>query len=345
MDGNTPQPGPAPGPAAPYPGQPTAPYGQPAGGPPPPGGYAPRQTSGRGGWIIGGIIIVVLLLTLGGCCALFAGIGNRASASGTAGGNIALIHVTGTIQDSGAGATGADPERLIRLLQRADADAGIKAVLLRVNSPGGTVSASQEIAMQVKRMKKPVITDIGDMGASGAYYVASQSDEIVATPSSAVGSIGVILEAPNIEELMKKVGVKVTVIHEGKFKDIGSPFRSITPTEAALLQEDLKPAYDQFIADVAAGRKLPEAKVRDIATGLVWPGVVAKQMGLVDKLGNYSDAVDEAARLGGVRGKPVVVDYDQTDVFGALSRLAGVAEQLAAPSAASDALGKGTVPR
>jgi protease IV len=335
MDADTPETRPA-SPAAPQ----YAPQ-QPAGGYPPQGGYAPRER-GRTGWIVAGVIVAVVLLTLGGCCAFVASIGGRGAS--TTSGNIALIHIDGTIQDSGAGATGADPERLIRLLKKADDDTGIKVVLLRINSPGGTVSASQEIAMQVARMKKPVVADVGDTGASGAYYVASQSDEIVATPSSAVGSIGVIIEAPNVEELMKKVGVKVTVIHEGKFKDIGSPFRSMTPSETALLQEDLKPAYEQFIADVAKGRKLPEAKVREMATGLVWSGVVAKDMGLVDKLGNYADAVDEAGRLGKITGKPDVVDYDQTNVFSAITRLTGAVEQLGAPSAATEAL-KGAVPR
>ncbi|HEY3317461.1 MAG TPA: signal peptide peptidase SppA [Coriobacteriia bacterium] len=310
------------------------------------GGYVPREGGRRTGWIVAAAVIVVLLLTLGGCCAALASIGSRPGGGAAITGNngIALIHLDGTIQDSGASATGADPVRLIRLLKKADADTHIKAVLLRINSPGGTVSASQEIAMQVARMKKPVVADIGDTGASGAYYIASQSDEIVATPSSAVGSIGVVLTVPNVEELMKKLGIKVTSIHEGTFKDAGSPFRSVTPTETAMLKADIKPAYDQFIADVARGRKLPEAKVREMATGWVWPGVVAKDMGLVDKLGNYSDAVDEAARLGKVSGRPEVVDYDQTDVFGVLSRLAGAAERLGAPSAATDVL-KGTVPR
>ncbi len=311
--------------------------------PAPNGGGTARRPGVGTGWIVAGVIALVVLLALGGCIATIVALTSRTSGGVPLRNNgIALIHIDGAIQDAGADATGANPERLIRLLEKADKDDGIKAVLLRINSPGGTVSASQEIAMQVARMKKPVISDIGDTGASGAYYVASQSDEIVATPSSAVGSIGVILEAPNVEELMKKVGVTVTVIHEGAFKDIGSPFRSMTPTEAAILKQDIKPAYDQFIADVAKGRKLPEAKVREMATGLVWPGVVAKQMGLVDKLGNYADAVDEAARLGHIEGTPQVVDYDETDVLNLLGRIANVAERLAPPSAESI---KGSVPR
>lgn len=311
----------------------------------PQGGYVPSQGGSKAGWWIAGILVFLLLASLGGCVAVFAAIGSKSgSSTSLTNRGVALIHLDGTIQDGGANATGSDPERIIRLLRKADADDSIKAILLRINSPGGTVSASQEIAMQVARTKKPVIADIGDVGASGAYYVASQSDEVVATPSSAVGSIGVILQAPNIEELMKKIGVKVTVLHEGKYKDIGSPYRSMTPSEAAIIQQDLKPAYEAFIADVAKGRKMPEAKVRELATGLVWGGTEAKRLGLVDSLGNYADAVEIAAKRGGISGTPDVVDYDQTDVFGSLSRLVGAVERLAAPSASAEVL-KESVPR
>jgi protease IV len=326
----------APGPEtpAPYTPQPYAP--QP---------YAPRPRTGRAGWIVAAVLGLLILMSLGSCCVIAASVGSRTGGAPTVGTNsVALIHITGTISDAGASATGPSPERMINLLRKADRDKGIKAVLLRIDSPGGTVSASQEIAAEVARMSKPVVADIGDEGASGAYYIASQCDEIVATPNSAVGSIGVIMELPNIEELMKKLGLKVTVIHEGTFKDAGSPFRSVTATEATMLKADIKPAYDEFIADVARGRKLPEAKVREMATGWVWPGTVAKDMGLVDKLGNYADAVNEAGRLGGIHGDPNVVTYDQADVFGALGRLLGAADQLVTPSAAVDGL-KAAVPR
>lgn len=332
MESTTPGPESAPQPAY-YPPQPQS-------------GYQPPPPRSHAGLIVAIVIGALLLLMLGSCVAVIATIGRTSGGpSSPVGGNgVALIHLDGTIADGGANATGSSPERMIGLLRKADKDSGIRAVLLRINSPGGTVSASQEIAYEVRRMHKPVLADIGDTGASGAYYVASQSDEIMSTPNSAVGSIGVIVELPNVAELLKKIGVSVTVIHEGTFKDAGSPFRAITPTETAMLKEDIKPAYDQFIADVARGRKLPEAKVREMATGWVWPGVVAKKMGLVDKLGNYADAVNEAGRLGGISGEPQVVDYDQTDVFGTLGRLVGAAEQLGTPNAALDRL-KGALPQ
>lgn len=332
------QPASTPQPQAPQ--APPAPYAPPYGQAPP---YPPARKS-RVGWIVLGVVLAVVLLVLGSCVAFIAVVGGSGSRSAPIGNAVALIHVDSIIQDGGSSASGVSPERMIKLLRKAERDPSIKAVLLRINSPGGTVSASQEIAMQVERMGKPVIADIGDMGASGAYYIASQCDTIVATPSSAVGSIGVIEEIPNIAELMKKLGVSVTVVHEGTFKDAGSPFRSVTATEKAMLLQDIKPAYNQFIAAVAKGRKLPESKVRAMATGWVWPGVTAKDMGLVDVLGNYADAVAVAGRAGGLGDEPQVIDYDATDIFGALGRLVGAVERLGAPSALGGTAG-GTVPR
>lgn len=329
-------------------------YAQATGAPPPqyppaaaPPYYAPPAPAARpsrAGWVALGIVLAVLALGLGSCVAFFAAVGSAGRSVGRVGNAVALIHINATIQDNGGSASGVTPERIIGLLRKAEKDPTIRSVLLRVNSPGGTVSASQEIAMEVARMTKPTIADIGDTGASGAYYIASQCDTIVATPSSAVGSIGVIEEIPNIAELMKKLGVNVTVVHEGTFKDAGSPFRSVTATEKAMLLQDMKPAYDEFIAAVAKGRKMPESKVREIATGWLWPGVTAKDMGLVDVLGNYADAVGIAGRAGGLGSEPQVVDYDATDVFGALSRLAGAVERLGAPNALGGVSGQ-SVPR
>jgi protease-4 len=271
---------------------------------------------------------------LGGCCLFASAIGSRGD-GGITGDAVALIHVSDTIQDTGVSGSGVSPESMIRLLRRAEKDTRVKAVLLRINSPGGTVSASQEIAMEIGRMNKPVIADIGDMGASGAYMIASQCDTIVASPSSAVGSIGVILSVPNLEDLMKKVGVKVAVLKEGKYKDVGSPYRDLTPEERKLVQDSMRPPYDEFIGMVAKGRHLPEAKVRELATGWVWSGNEAKSMGLVDVIGNYADAVRVAGKAGGIAGEPAVVTYDSPDFFGTLQRLTGAIERLGVPTASS----------
>ncbi len=336
MDTPNPPAGAAQQPAVVIPATPPAPpqAGVVAGGPP-----YPRRRGG--GWWVAGCLALVLLALLGGCCVLVSVLGGAGQSTGpVTGGAVAVIHIDSVIQDGGSssvlgGSSGVTPEGMIKQLRRADNDPRIKAVLLRINSPGGTVSASQEIAMEVERMRKPVIADIGDVGASGAYYVAAQCDRIVASPSSAVGSIGVILEVPDLQGLLQKIGVKVTVLKEGKYKDAGSPYRDLTPQERKIVQDSMKPAYDQFIADVAKGRKLPEAKVHELATGQAWPGVQAKDLGLVDEIGNYTDAVRAAGKAGGISGEPAVVQYDATDLLGVLSRLTGALERLAAPGASA----------
>lgn len=189
------------------------------------------------------------------------------------------------------------------------------------------MAASQEIMLAVRRAneKKPVVTSVGDVCASGAYMVASQSTEIVALPGSSVGSIGVIMEVANVEELLNKVGISFTTLHEGEYKDAGSMYRSLTETETAMLNEQLAVVYDEFIADVAKGRKMDEAEVRKLATGWVWLGSEAIDLGLIDSIGNYDDAVKRAGELGGIKGKPNIVTFEYSDpITSFLSSLIGV---------------------
>jgi protease-4 len=241
---------------------------------------------------------------------------------GSYGDSIALIHVDGVIAGTGSEFDGViTPEAMLSKLDQALADSSVKAILLRIDSPGGTVAASQEIAIEVARAseEKPVIASIGDVGASGAYMIASQCDEIVAAPTSAVGSIGVITQIPNVAGLLDKLGVEFTVLTAGEYKDAGSPFRSMTATETALIQTEVDIAYDEFIRIVAEGRELPEPDVREMATGFAWSALVAKDMGLVDTLGNFNDAIDRAADLGGIEGEPYIVTYED-DSYGAFLR-------------------------
>jgi protease-4 len=228
---------------------------------------------------------------------------------------IAVIHIDGVIAgtaSSSALSAGGEitPEYLIDMLQAADEDPGIEAILLRIDSPGGTAAASQEIAMEVARVRKPVIASVGDIAASGAFWIASQCDAIVATPSSAVGSIGVILQIPNYEGLLDKIGVEYTIITKGEFKDAGSPFRSINATELAMLEEDMDFIYEEFIAGVAEGRGLEVDEVREMATGWVWNASSGQEMGLVDELGTYQDALDVAAERAGLDDYEVIY-YDE----------------------------------
>ncbi|MBE0417771.1 MAG: signal peptide peptidase SppA [Coriobacteriia bacterium] len=268
---------------------------------------AARPSSGaKVALVLGGLALLALMGACGLCAlAFFAGdgLGGRADA-------VALIHLDGVIAGTGGGTDTSTPEEIISALKDAEDDPRVKAILLRIDSPGGTVAASQEIATAVAAVEKPVVASIGDVGASGAYMVASQCDEIVASPTSSVGSIGVVMQVPNLEGLMEKVGVDVVVLTKGELKDVGSPFRELSDEERELIDEQMGIAYDQFIALVAEGRDLPVARVREMATGWVWMGVEAERMGLVDTLGNYTVAVERAAELGGIEGEPDVLDFD-----------------------------------
>jgi protease-4 len=251
-------------------------------------------------------------------------------------GRVAVINLTTPIGgvDTGlfGGAT-ASPERIIKQLRKAELDPTVKAVLLRIDSPGGTASASEEIAQAVAASRKPVIASIGDVGASGAYMVAAQSKEIWATGASSVGSIGVILSLTEYPELLKKLGITQFSITAGKYKDAGAPYRSLTATEKAMLQENVDLIYGQFVDWVAKGRKMPRDKVLGLATGWVWPGSKAKELGLVDHVGNYTDALLAAGKAGGITGYPAVVDYGQGGLGDLLGSLSESLSGLAVPAA------------
>ncbi|MFZ3085086.1 MAG: signal peptide peptidase SppA, partial [Candidatus Hydromicrobium sp.] len=192
-------------------------------------------------------------------------------------------------------------------LDEADKNPNVKAILLRVNSPGGSPAASQEIYEEIKKMEKPVVVSVSDTCASGAYYVASAADRIIANRSSSVGSIGVIMQIPNYEDLYEKLGLKYTTIKQGKYKDVGSPDRPLTKEEMKLLEAQLKEIYRQFIADVAEARSMDVSEVEELATGWVFLGTEALELGLIDDIGNYKDAINIAAELGGIKGEPNVI--------------------------------------
>lgn len=260
------------------------------------------------------IVVAVMLLVSCSCGWATWALMQEGGTAGGIGDAVAVIYIDGQISgvDAGASLTGGGsvtPERIISELQKAEDDPTVKAIILRIDSPGGTASASEEIAMQVARVDKPVIASVGDVCASGAYMVASQCDEIVCTNSSGIGSIGVIVQVGDYSALLEKLGVKFISIHEGEFKDAGAPWRSLTTTETAMLESDIKLVYDDFIATVAKGRGMKVAEVRELATGWAWPGKRAKELGLADRIGNYADAVDRAAELGKIEGEPRIVTY------------------------------------
>ena len=212
------------------------------------------------------------------------------------GDKIAIVEIKGVITQSSG---------VIEEIHQHLADEGVKAIILRVDSPGGGVGPSQEIHREVvkARQKKKVVTSMGAVAASGGYYVACASDLIVANPGTITGSIGVIMQFSNFEELLKKIGIKGVVLKSGEHKDIGSPFREMTPEEKRIMQETIDNVHQQFIQAVAEGRKLDRAKVVPIADGRIMTGEQAKQFGLVDKMGNLQDAIEETSKLVGIEGK------------------------------------------
>jgi protease-4 len=198
---------------------------------------------------------------------------------------------------------------IIEELQQYLEDEGVKAIILRIDSPGGGVGPAQEIYREIIKIKrkKKVVTSMGSVAASGGYYIACASDLIVANPGTITGSIGVIMQFSNLEELLKKIGIKGVVIKSGEHKDIGSPFREMTPEEKRIMQEVLDNVHQQFIQAVAEGRKLDRSKVVQIADGRILTGEQAKNLGLVDQMGNLQDTIDITAKLVGIVGKPNVL--------------------------------------
>jgi protease-4 len=218
------------------------------------------------------------------------------------GGNrVALVEVQGLILSA---------EEVVRELEEHLEDPAIRAVVVRVESPGGVVGPSQEIHDAVARVRakgKPVVVSMGAIAASGGYYLAAAADHIVASPGTLTGSIGVLMQLVEIEGLLKKVGVNLEVIKAGRHKDVGTFSRAMTPEERAILQALLDDMYDQFVTAVAEGRRLDRAKVLALADGRVYTGRRAKELGLVDSLGGLEDAVRTAGRLAGIPGKPQLV--------------------------------------
>jgi len=216
------------------------------------------------------------------------------------GDRIALVRIEGMIADS---------KDSIEEIKEYVKDPSVKAILLRIDSPGGAVAPAQEIHEEVKKAvaKKQVVVSMGSVAASGGYYIASPATKIIANPGTITGSIGVIMEIPNLEGLMNKIGIKTEVIKSGKHKDLVSTFRGIRKEDREILQGVLDNVHEQFIMAVADGRKMSPADVRKIADGRIFTGEQAIKAGLVDELGNLEDAVQVAAKLSGIKGEPVIV--------------------------------------
>ena len=210
---------------------------------------------------------------------------------------IGLVEVKGMILDS------KETIRQLRYFLKQD---NVKAVVLRVDSPGGIVAPSQEIYSEVRKFaaKKKIIVSMGSLAASGGYYISAPATMIYANPGTITASIGVILKLSNIESLMDKIGIKSHTLKTGKYKDSGSPLRKFSPADRAMLQSVIDNTHEQFVRAVAEGRKLPLEDVRKIADGRILSGEQAKEHKLVDRLGTLQDAIEEAGKQAGISGEP-----------------------------------------
>ncbi len=213
---------------------------------------------------------------------------------------VALVHVSGVIIES---------SDVIKELKDYAKDSSVKAIIIRVNSPGGAVAPSQEIYNEIVkiRKKKKVVVSMGAIAASGGYYIAAPADKIVANAGTLTGSIGVIMELPNVSGLMDKIGIETQVIKSGRHKDIASVFKTLTPEEKKILQTVLDDVHDQFIKAVSDGRGMKFEEIKKLSDGRIFTGRMAKEIGLIDELGNLEDAIILAGELAGIEGEPEVV--------------------------------------
>ncbi len=270
------------------------------------------------------VILVLALLTLVGLWYGLRNISRSHPAQGEAwkgyDGAIGVIHIEGAILGGRGGGgllglPGADA--ILEQLRAAQRDSEIEAVILRINSPGGSAAASQEIHREVMRLREAdvlVVASLGDVAASGGYWIASAADVIVANAATITGSIGVIMQVTNLEELYEKLGMDFETIKSGEHKDIGSSSREMTPGEREILQYMVDDIFEQFIEVVAEGRNMELAEVKELADGRVFTGRQAIELGLVDKEGNFYDAVDLVREMVGIEGEVRLKSYEQ-DVF------------------------------
>jgi len=228
---------------------------------------------------------------------------------------IGVIEVRGSITDV---------RDHLKAIKRFRKDPNTRAIILRIESPGGGIAPSQELYREIKRTvpEKPVLASMGAVAASGGYYIAAPASRIIANPGTITGSIGVISYFPNVKDLLEKIGVYTVTIKSGSLKDLGNPGREMTASEKEFIQGTLDEAHRQFIRDVAEGRKMSEEKVRAIADGRILMGESALSLGLVDELGNFEDAVVAAAGMGNIPGEPELI-YARRDRNSLLDLLLG----------------------
>jgi protease-4 len=258
-------------------------------------------------------LIIAFLMTFSVICmAIVAGIALKQSDFSDlvfepGAGKVGVVEIKGVITES---------KEAINLIKRFREDDAIKAIVIRIDSPGGVVGPSQEIYREIRKTigEKKIITSMGSIAASGGYYIAAGTDGIVANPGTITGSIGVIVAYTNFKKLLDKIGMTPVVIKSGEFKDIGSPSREMTPSEKKVLQDFVDQTHRQFVQAISEGRNMDVAQASALADGRIFTGEEAVKQGLVDRLGNLEDAAEWAGRLGGIEGKVSMV-YKKEDKF------------------------------
>lgn len=261
----------------------------------------PQKQSNLLLWVIvGGGAFIFFVLCLLALAVYFTD--ERSPSLHLSGNQVAALELEGVISDS---------KDFVEQLKEYGNRAGVRSVVIRINSPGGGVAASQEIYEAIKRFrresKKKVVVSMSSVAASGGYYIACAADKVFANPGTITGSIGVIAEWYNYGDLLRWAKMQSIVIKSGTFKDAGSATRPLTEEERAYFQNLIGNMYNQFVTAVANGRKMKDEHVRKLADGRVYTGQEAKAQGLIDELGTYQDAIEEAGRLGGIQGTPKVV--------------------------------------
>jgi len=270
--------------------------------------------------VIAAVILGAMALTV--ILAVAIGAPSRTAVRSHAGrGTVGVVYIEGAILSGRSGGIFggvAGSEEVAATIREAARNPEIKAVVLRLNSPGGTPAATQEITAEVDRLKetgKKVVVSMGDSAASGAYWIASRADQIVANPGTLTGSIGVIMQTKHYEDLYWKIGVTPETFKSGKFKDMGSADRPVTPEERVLFQAMVDDLYDQFVSAVASGRGKDAAEIRPLADGRVFTGRQAKELGLVDRLGDFHEAVVLAGEMAGIKGEPAVIEIGRRNIW------------------------------
>lgn len=249
-------------------------------------------------------LVFILLVIIAGSMYLIFGVKNF----GISGNRVEVIYVQGVMMTGSvpAGLGIATSEDITKSLTDADGDEGVKAIVLRINSPGGSPAAAEEIVAAMKKIEKPIVISMGDVAASAAYYISAPADRIIANPDTITGSIGVIWEFQNRSAFYDKDGTSFYISKSGDFKDMGGDWRGLSDEEKKYADQTIAEAYGRFVKEVAQDRNLSLSKVKDLADGRVYTGAKARELGLVDDFGSLDDAIDTAAKLAGIEGKPEV---------------------------------------